>query len=75
MTGRSLRFMRSSILPVMAGVALMAVHATILRYIFLHTTLSTAVAAGVILIVVIKHLGLFGSFVALFRRLSKAHRP
>lgn len=52
----------------MAIVALIASHGIILRYISSHTTLSTAVVSGVIVLVAIKHVGLLGSILALLRR-------
>jgi membrane protein YdbS with pleckstrin-like domain len=70
LTGRSTRFRRPWMLPV-AAVALIAVHATILRYVLHHIALSAAVVASVIVIVLITHLGLLGSLLALFRRRSR----
>jgi hypothetical protein len=70
MKGRSLRFRRPWLLLV-GAVALIAAHATILRYVLPHAALSTAVVSGVIILVVIKHLGLLGSLFALFRRQSR----
>jgi hypothetical protein len=49
------------------AVALIALHATILRYVLPHASLSAAVVSGVIILLVIKHLGLLGSLFALFR--------
>jgi hypothetical protein len=49
------------------GVILIAAHG--LAFYFLqHLALSTTVVSGVIILVVIKHLGLLGSSVAFFRR-------
>ncbi len=70
MTGRSPRFRRPWMPPV-GAVALIAAHATILRYVLPHTALSAAVVSGVIIVVVIKHIGLFGSLFALFRPQSR----
>jgi hypothetical protein len=70
MTVRSRLFKRSWMLPV-GAVVLIAGHATILHYVLPHAALSAAVVAGVIILVVIKHLGLFGSLFALFRRQSR----
>jgi len=70
MTGHSRLFKRPWKLPV-GAVALIAAHATILRYVLPHTALSAAVVSGVIILVVIKHFGLLGSLVALFRRQSR----
>jgi len=70
MTGRSHRFRRPWML--LAGaVALIAAHVTILRHVLPHTAMSAAIVSGVILVVVIKHLGLPGSLFALFRRQSR----
>jgi hypothetical protein len=52
----------------------MAAHATILRYLLPHAALSAAVVSGVVIFVVIKHLGLLGSLFALFRRQSRIER-
>jgi hypothetical protein len=57
-------------LPV-GAVALIAAHAIIVRYVLPHAALSAAVVAGVIVLVVITHLGPFGSFLARFRRQSR----
>ncbi len=51
-------------------VALIAGHA-ILYYATSHKVLSGAVASGVIVLVVIKHLGLLGPFYSLLRRRSR----
>jgi hypothetical protein len=53
------------------AVVLIAAHATILRYVLAHTTLSTAVISSVLVLVVIKHLGLLASLFAVFRRRSR----
>ena len=53
------------------ALALIAAHATILRYVWQHTVMSAAVVSGVIILVVIKHLGLLGSLFALLRRHSR----
>ena len=70
MTRRSRLFKPPWMLPV-GAVALIAAHAAILRYILPHAALSAVVVSGVIILVVIKHLGLLGSLVALFRRQSR----
>jgi hypothetical protein len=57
------------IIPLLV-VALIAGHA-ILYYAMSHKVLSGAVASGVIVLVVIKHLGLLGPFYALLRRRSR----
>ena len=70
MTGRSRLLKRFWMLPV-GAVALVAAHAIILRYFLSHAALSAAVVSGVIIVVVIKHLGLLGSLFALLRRKSR----
>jgi hypothetical protein len=70
MTGRSRLFKRSWMLGV-GAVALVAAHAIILRYVLPHAALSAAVVSGVIIVVVINHLGLLGSLFALLRRQSR----
>jgi hypothetical protein len=56
-------------------VVLIASHAIILSYVLPHTALSATVVSGVIILVVIKHLGLLavwlGPLYALFRRRSR----
>ena len=69
MTGR--RLFKSSWMLAGGAVALIAAHATILRYVLPHAALSAVVVSGVIILVVIKHLGLLGSLFALFRRQSR----
>jgi hypothetical protein len=61
---------RPWVLPV-GVLALIAAHLTILRYALQHAALSAAVVSGVIIVVVIKHLGLLGSLFAMFRRRSR----
>jgi hypothetical protein len=70
MKGHSRLLTRSWTLPA-GAVALIAAHATILRYVLPHAALSAAVVSGVVILVVIKHLGLLGSLFALFRRQSR----
>jgi membrane protein YdbS with pleckstrin-like domain len=56
----------------MAGVViLVAGHGVILYYVSSHVALSAAVVSGVIILVVIKHLGLLGPVSALFRRRAR----
>jgi hypothetical protein len=56
---------------VLVGAAvLIAGHGTILYYVSSHTALS-AVVSGVIVLVVVKHLGLLGPLYALFRDRSR----
>jgi hypothetical protein len=47
---------------------LLAGHGIILYYVSSHTAVSAAVVSGVIVLIVIKHLGLLGPLYALFRR-------
>jgi len=55
-----------------AVAALLAGHALLLRYALPHKGVSEAVVAGVIALVVIKHLGLLSSLVAMLRRRSRS---
>src|ERR1700687_4289611 len=52
-------------------VVLIAGHGIILYYVSAHAALSAAVVSGVIILVVIKHLGLLGPLYALLRRRSR----
>ena len=61
--------MRTWMLPV-GVIILIAGHGIILYNVWSHTALSAAVVLGVIILVVIKHLGLLGPLYALFRRRS-----
>ncbi len=70
MTGRSPR-LRHPWMLLVGAVVLIAAHATILRYVLPHTTLSVAVVSIVTVVVVVKHLGLLGSLFALLRRQSR----
>jgi len=70
MTVGSRLFKRSWMLAA-GAVALVAVHAIILRYVLPHAALSAVVVSGVIIVVVIKHLGLLGSLFARLRRPSR----
>jgi hypothetical protein len=57
---------------VMLGViTLIAAHGIILYYFSAHMALSAAVVSGVIILVVIKHLGLLGPVYALLRRRAR----
>jgi len=56
----------------MVGViTLIAAHGVILYYFSSHLALSAAVVSGMIILVVIKHLGLLGPVYALFRRRAR----
>lgn len=50
------------------AVVLIFSHAMILRYVLQHKGLSASVAAGVMVLVLVKHLGFFSSFIAFIRR-------
>jgi uncharacterized membrane protein HdeD (DUF308 family) len=52
-------------------IGLVAGHVVLLNYGLSHTALSAAVVSGVIVLIVIKHLGLLGSLYPLFRRRSR----
>jgi hypothetical protein len=60
---------RALLLSVAAAV-LIAGHGFILYYVSLHTALSTTAISGLIILLVIKHLGLLGPLYAAFRRRS-----
>ncbi len=56
----------------LAGVVvLIAGHGIILYYVSSHAGLSAAVIAGVVVLIVVKHLGLLGPLYVLFRRRSR----
>ncbi len=61
---------RHWILLVLVGVIGLAVHSVILYRVLPHTALSAGVVSGAIVLIVLKHLGLFGPLYALFRRRS-----
>jgi hypothetical protein len=67
MMGHSLTRGRVWILAVLA-ILLIAVHGSILYYASSHMALSTGIIAGIVVLVVIKHLGLLAPVLALFRR-------
>lgn len=52
-------------------IALLAAHGVIVRYMVSNQALSGAVLSGVVVVLVIKHLGLLGSLYALVRRRSR----
>ena len=58
-------------LLVAATVALVASHALILRFALQHKGLSAAMAASLMLLIVMMHLGLLSRLYALFRRRSR----
>jgi hypothetical protein len=60
---------RPWMLLVLAGVIGFIVHAALLYYVVAHMSLSVAAVSGVVILIVIKHLGLLGPLYALFRRL------
>jgi membrane protein YdbS with pleckstrin-like domain len=70
MTGHN-RMLTRSWLLLAAAVVLIASHAMILRYVLQHKSLSGAVIAGVIILVLMTHLGLLSRLYALFRRRSR----
>ena len=51
-----------------AVVAIIAVHGIVLQYVASHLRLSTAAIAGVVIVVMVKHLGLLGPLYAWLRR-------
>jgi hypothetical protein len=61
---------RPWMLPV-GVVALIAAHVIVVRYALPRAALSVAVVSGVVIVVVLKHVGLLGSLFALFRRPSR----
>jgi hypothetical protein len=67
--------MRTWILLVLVAVIGLGSHSVVLYYVLSHTALSAAVVSGVIVLIVIKHLGLLGSLYALVRRRSPHLKP
>jgi membrane protein YdbS with pleckstrin-like domain len=55
-------------LVVPAVLLLLALHAGVLSYVFSHAGLSATVVGGILVVVVLKHLGLFASLFGLIRR-------
>lgn len=53
------------------AVVLISSHALVLRFALQHKSLAASVAAGVMFLVVLTHLGLLGRLYALFRRRSR----
>ena len=74
MRGHSRLRARGWMLPV-GVVILIAGHGIVLYYFSSHVALSAAVVSGVIILVVIKHLGVLGSTYALFRRRARRNAP
>jgi membrane protein YdbS with pleckstrin-like domain len=74
MTGAGRLRARAWMLAV-GAIILIAGHAVILYYFSSHVALSAAVVSGVIILVVIKHLGLLGPVYALFRRRARRNAP
>ena len=70
MTGHNRMLARRWLLLALA-VVLIASHALVLRYALQHKSLSASVAAGVMILVVMMHLGLLSRLYALFRRRSR----
>ena len=62
------------ILPVLAIVLVLG-HGVILYYVSSHVAMSATVVAGVVVLLVIKHLGLLVPLSALFRRRRSGHGP
>jgi O-antigen ligase len=62
---------RSLWLVGLAAVVLIAAHLFPLYYLLSHKVLSASVVAGLLLVVLIKHLGMIGPVYALFRRRSQ----
>ena len=60
---------RSLLLPLAA--VLIASHALVLRYALQHKSLSAAMVTGLVILVVMTHLGLLSRLFALFRRRSR----
>ncbi|MGI8519142.1 MAG: hypothetical protein ACR2MC_00795 [Actinomycetota bacterium] len=56
-------------------IVLLAGHGVILYYVSSHVVLSATVLSGVIILLVINHVGLLGPLYALLRRRRSGHRP
>jgi hypothetical protein len=56
---------------VVVGVIGVAAHSAALYYVLSHRRVSVAVVSGVVILIVIKHLGLLGPLYGLFRRRSQ----
>lgn len=62
---------RPWMLLVLAGIIGLVVHSAVLYYVVSHMSLSVAAVSGVIILIVIKHLGLLSPLYVLFRRLYR----
>jgi hypothetical protein len=65
---------RLRVLPVLL-VGLLAGHGVILYYVSSHVALSAAALAGAVILLVMKHVGLFGQLYALFLRWLSRNEP
>jgi len=70
MTGHNRTLTRRWLLLALA-IVLIASHALVLRLALQHKSLGASVVAGVMFLVVMKHLGMLGRLYALFRRRSR----
>jgi hypothetical protein len=61
-------------LLVLIGIVAVVAHSVVLYFVWSHTALSAAAVSGVIVLILIKHLGLLGPLYALFRRASRHSR-
>ena len=68
---KHLRFPSHRWLLAAAVLVVVALHGSVLLYVAEHAALSTSVLSGVILLVVIKHLGWFGALWAWLRARSR----
>lgn len=65
---------RLRVLPVLL-VGLLAGHGVILYYVSSHVALSAAALSGAVILLVMKHVGLFGQLYALIRRRRSRNEP
>ena len=70
MTGHNRMFTRPWLLLALA-IVLISSHALVLRYALQHKSLSAITVAGVMILVVLTHLGLLSRLFAFFRRRSR----
>lgn len=73
MKGHSRPRTRAWMLP--AGVAALIAAHGVLYYVLSHMALAAVVVSGVVILVVVKHLGLLGPLYALVRRRSRQLKP